>query len=97
MTRGDILRRWPESAVRPAKLTLWRWLSQVVKDGKVLQGGRGDRKDPYCYHLPGMVDKWQPKFMEPFTKKLMMMGEPAGALTNPLNPNPRGKEPCPSR
>jgi hypothetical protein len=30
LTRRAVLRHWPESAVRPAKLTLWKWLGHAV-------------------------------------------------------------------
>jgi hypothetical protein len=47
-----------------------RWLDRVVKEGRVLQDGLGTRREPYLYRLPGMVEKWQAKFMESFLKQL---------------------------
>jgi hypothetical protein len=79
LTRGEIHRRWPDPGVVPAKLTLWRWLDRVVKEGKVLQDGLGTRKDPYRYRLPGMVEKWQADFLASFTKQLEAGAGPAEA------------------
>jgi len=62
LTRRDILRAWPDSAAAPSKMTLWKWLSECAKDGKVLQHGCANRKDPFAYELPGMIKKWQAKF-----------------------------------
>ena len=70
MTRRAIFRAWPESAPAPAKLTLWKWLSRAVREGHVLQHGRGSRKEPYRYSLPGMVEKWQSSFLADFTRGL---------------------------
>lgn len=70
LARRAILLSWPESAVPPTGQTLWRWLSRAVHEGKVLQAGRGSRKEPFLYSLPGMAEKWQEKFMESFTKRL---------------------------
>ncbi len=70
LTRREIHRRWPEPWLVPTKATLWRWLDRVVKERRVLQGGLGTRKDPYRYHLPGMVAKWQAEFATSFAKEL---------------------------
>jgi hypothetical protein len=70
LTRRAILRRWPESAVAPAKLTLWKWLGRAVEEGRVLQNGRGTRRDPFRYQLPGMAEKWHERFMESLMKRL---------------------------
>jgi hypothetical protein len=59
LTRQELHRQWPDTSPAPSKLTLWKWLSQLVKEGRVLQDGQGKRKDPYRYTLPGMIDKWQ--------------------------------------
>jgi hypothetical protein len=69
LTRRMILQRWPETAAMPAKQTLWRWLSQAVLEGRVLQNGAGHRRDPYRYLLPGMTAKWQQDFLEAFNKR----------------------------
>jgi hypothetical protein len=69
LTRSAILARWPESAVAPAELTLWKWLSRAVEEGRVLQTGRGTRRDPFFYQLPGMVEKWQQQFLASFMSK----------------------------
>jgi hypothetical protein len=66
LTRRDVLRRWPESAWAPSKLTLWKWLSRAVQEGRVLQDGRGTRRDPFRYQLPGMLEKWQQKLLARF-------------------------------
>jgi hypothetical protein len=70
LTRQEIHRRWPELGLVPARMTLWRWLDCVVKEGRVLQDGLGTRADPYRYRLPGMVEKWQADFMDTFMKQL---------------------------
>jgi hypothetical protein len=70
LTRRTILSRWPESAVAPAKLTLWKWLSRAVQEGRVLQAGRGNRRDPFRYQLPGMSEKWQQNFLASFMKRV---------------------------
>jgi hypothetical protein len=70
LTRRAILRRWPDSAVPPAKLTLWKWLGRAVQEGRVLQEGRGTRREPFRYQLPEMVEKWQQRFMASFLERL---------------------------
>jgi hypothetical protein len=70
LTRRDILQRWPESALAPAKLTLWKWLRRAVEEGRVLQDGLGTRKDPFRYQLPGMVEKWQQNAIAALMKRL---------------------------
>ncbi len=68
LTRRDIFRAWPASAAAPAKMTLRKWLSRAVKERRVLQHGSGTRRDPYKYHLPGMVEKWQAAFVAEFLR-----------------------------
>jgi hypothetical protein len=70
LTRRTILRDWPDSTPAPAKQTLWKWLDQLVREGKVLQRGSGRRNDPYLYELPGMLEKWQAKLMADLTARL---------------------------
>jgi hypothetical protein len=70
LTRRAIHRAWPDTAAAPARKTLWKWLSRVVKEGKVLQHGSGTRQDPYQYCLPGMAEKWQADFIAEFTRSL---------------------------
>jgi hypothetical protein len=70
LTRLAILRRWPDSVVAPSKLALWKWLGRAVQEGRVLQAGRGHRRDPFRYQLPGMVAKWQQRFLTSFWKRL---------------------------
>ncbi len=70
MTRKDIFRSWPGSAVAPARLTLWKWLTRAVREGLVEQTGSGTRREPYRYVLPGMVEKWQAQFIADFTRRL---------------------------
>jgi hypothetical protein len=57
MTWRDIFRAWPDTAALPARSTLWKWLNRAVREGHVLQHGSGNRKEPYQYSLPGMVEK----------------------------------------
>ena len=66
MSRREISRAWPESAVPPAKLTLWRWLDRAVKERRVLRDGAGHHRDPYKYWLPGMEQVWQDRFLKSF-------------------------------
>jgi hypothetical protein len=70
LTRRAILRRWPDTALAPASPTLWKWLGRGVEEGRVLQTGRGHRKDPFRYALPGMAEKWQENFVASFMKRL---------------------------
>ena len=37
MSRREISRAWPELALPPGKLTLWRWLDRAVKERRVLR------------------------------------------------------------
>jgi hypothetical protein len=77
MTRGDIFRAWPDSAAAPARKTLWKWLGRVVREGHVLQQGRGSRKEPYRYSLPGMTEKWQAQILADLTRDLESDAESA--------------------
>lgn len=70
MTRRDIFRAWPDTAAAPARPTLWKWLRRVVREGQVQQRGSGTRKEPHTYFLPGMVEKWQEKFLVEFNRML---------------------------
>jgi hypothetical protein len=89
LARRDILRRWPESAWAPSKLTLWKWLGRAVQEGRVLQDGRGNRKDPFRYQLPGMAGKWHQKFLDTFIKRLGPAETDQGPaqLEAPLSPD----------
>jgi hypothetical protein len=78
LTRRAIRQRWPDPLAAPAKLTLWKWLGRAVAEGRVLQDGRGTRKDPYLYSLPGMVEKWQQVFLASFLKDLDGGGQGGG-------------------
>ncbi|MFL5243844.1 MAG: hypothetical protein ACJ8FY_17215 [Gemmataceae bacterium] len=79
LTRRDIFRAWPDSAAAPSKITLWRWLSDCIKDGRILHNGGGNRKDPFTYELPGMVDKWHADFLAEIVRGAEMMREKTGA------------------
>ncbi len=35
-----------------------------------MQEGRGHRREPYVYVLPGMVEKWHQDFLATFQKRL---------------------------
>jgi hypothetical protein len=70
LTRRELLRRWPEEGMRPAKLTLWRRLDRTVQEGWVLQDGLGTRKEPYRYELPGMVERWQEESIAALVRRL---------------------------
>ena len=70
LSRQDILRHWPDPDAAPAKQTLWKWLDQLVKEGRVLRDGRGSKTEPYEYSLPGMLDKWHAAFLADLTRRL---------------------------
>jgi hypothetical protein len=70
LTRLDIFRQWPDSSPAPAKLTLWKWLDQLVREGRVLRDGSGSRKEPFKYHLPGMMEKWHERFLASLMRRL---------------------------
>jgi hypothetical protein len=70
LSRQDILRHWPDPDTAPARQTLWRWLDQLVKEGRVLRDGRGSKREPYEYYLPGMMEKWQANFLADLTRRL---------------------------
>jgi hypothetical protein len=70
LSRRTLWRRWPDSAVAPARHTLWKWLSRAVQDGRLEQQGQGHRKDPFLYSLPGMVEKWQQDFLDSLMNRL---------------------------
>jgi hypothetical protein len=69
LTRQALFRLWPDAAA-PSKLTLWKWLGRLVKEGRVRQHGLGSRKEPYRYSLPGMIEKWQANVRAEFTRRL---------------------------
>jgi AAA domain len=81
LTRRTILGRWPDLAAAPAKATVWKWLDRAVKEGRVLQEGRGTRAEPFLYQLPGMVEKWHQEFLATFMKRLE--SDPAGSAPPP--------------
>lgn len=64
MPREEILRHWPERTARPGKVTLWRWLNRLIREGQVLCEGDGSKRDPHQYCLPGMEMKWQERVIE---------------------------------
>jgi hypothetical protein len=70
LTRRELLQRWPDPILKPARPTLWKWLDRVVQDGRVERTGLGSRREPYRYKLPGMEHKWQAQFLESFNRRL---------------------------
>jgi hypothetical protein len=68
LRRRDIRHRWPDPSVTPSMATLWNWLDRAVREGRVLRDGRGTRRDPFRYQLPGMTQKWHQKLLALFTK-----------------------------
>jgi hypothetical protein len=88
LTRRAILHRWPDTALAPGKLTLWKWLGRAVQEGRVLQDGRGTRSDPFRYQLPGMTEKWQQNFLASFLKRLELDEKAKG--TEGLDAPPSG-------
>jgi hypothetical protein len=83
LTRRAIWRRWPDSAMAPAKHTLWKWLGRAVEEGRVLQKGLGNRKKPYLYLLPGMAEKWQQNALAALMKRLERNAEPNARASLP--------------
>jgi hypothetical protein len=82
LTRQAILRRWPDSAVTPSKVTLWKWLGRAVQEGHIVQEGRGSRKEPFLYSLLGMAERWTANFLAEFNRRLERDAErnrPAGS------------------
>jgi hypothetical protein len=78
LTRRDLFRLWPHEGMRPAKLTLWKWLDLAVQEGWVLQDGLGTRKEPYRYRLPGMAEKWQQEGIAALMRRLEKNSQPEG-------------------
>jgi hypothetical protein len=93
LTRQALLRAWPDPAAPPAKLTLWKWLNQAVREGRVLQHGSGTRNEPFEYFLPGMVEKWHARFLADFTRGL----ERDAGHTEPPRPGPATPAGLPGR
>ncbi|HLW66966.1 MAG TPA: AAA family ATPase [Gemmataceae bacterium] len=59
LTKQGIAEAWPVDFVKPAQSTLWRWLEQAVKDGRLLRDGTGRSHHPFRYWLPGQEEKWR--------------------------------------
>jgi hypothetical protein len=64
LSRAQLLARWPETAARPSRATLARWLERLVQEGKLTLYGEGRRKDPYKYALANAVERWQRELWE---------------------------------
>jgi hypothetical protein len=93
LSRRAILRRWPDSAMAPAKLTLWKWLRRAVAESRILQTGRGHRKEPYLYALPGMADKWQENFLASFRQRLKRDAQRNSPAPQKHSPSPPWNQP----
>ncbi|MFL5330098.1 MAG: AAA family ATPase [Gemmataceae bacterium] len=52
MTRDEILKNWPETRLKPHRVTLWEWLEAAHQNGSLARSGRGQRNDPFRYWLP---------------------------------------------
>jgi hypothetical protein len=76
MTRRDLRLSWPDSTLAPTSITLYRWLTRLVKERLVEVNGTGSRKDPYRYKLPGIEKKWHRDWIKAFNEKLARMPEP---------------------
>jgi hypothetical protein len=59
LTRAEILAQWPADFAKPVGMTLWRWLDQAVREGRVRMEGTGRRNEPFKYWLDGMEDVWK--------------------------------------
>jgi AAA domain len=69
LTRREILAEWPPDYRKPDDVTLWRWLTRAVKDGRAVQQGTGRKDDPFRYWLDGMEEVWRadPFYLEPLS------------------------------
>ena len=51
LTRQEILTRWPSAALRPAPITLWRWLARACELKVLIRQGDGNKADPFRHGL----------------------------------------------
>jgi hypothetical protein len=58
LTRRTIQAEWPPDFIKPAQVSLWRYLDQAVARGLVLQDGSGRKSDPFRYWLPEKEAQW---------------------------------------
>ncbi len=59
LTRQDILDEWPADFVKPAPITLWRWLENAVTANFVKVEGKGSKTDPFRYWLAETEARWR--------------------------------------
>jgi hypothetical protein len=55
LKRNELLARWPQTAERPSKITLWRWLEAAWAQGQLDRDGTGTTKEPFRYGLAAAV------------------------------------------
>jgi hypothetical protein len=58
LTRRAIQAEWPPDFIKPAQVSLWRYLDQAVARGLVRQDGTGRKSDPFRYWLPEKEAQW---------------------------------------
>jgi hypothetical protein len=58
LTRRQLLQHWPQDFPAPDDTTLWRWLDQALRDGRVLRDGTGRKNEPYRFCLPAKAEAW---------------------------------------
>jgi hypothetical protein len=77
---------WPDTVPTPVKTTLWKWLRRDETEQRVLKQGRGSKRKPFKYYLPGMIEKWQTTFIANFTRQLERNAARAGSAPFPSEP-----------
>jgi hypothetical protein len=70
LTQRAIARAWPEETPAPSKITMWRWLGRAVKEYGVLREGRGTRREPHRYSVPGTLEKVQANLVAELNRRL---------------------------
>ena len=50
-TRHEVRENWPEMREKPHPVSLWKWLEQMVGEGRVLRDGEGRPHKPFRYWL----------------------------------------------
>jgi AAA domain len=58
LRREEILEDWPDDDLRPAGITLRRWLERALEKGHIAREGAGTKGDPYLYWIPELEKTW---------------------------------------
>jgi hypothetical protein len=85
LTRAEVLERWPAGTLRPAAITLYRWLDQAVAQDLVRHDGTGKAHDPFRYWLPELEQQWA---ADPFAKLLQDHQDSLRQFDASLKPSP---------